>query len=86
MTGIGHLWAVGYDDIERAAQVRDEVARLGETRCLILLEAAVVVRYPDESVTLDGEPFVAVPRVHCGTVAGFQASLALAALPPSAPC
>ena len=35
MTTAGHLWAIGYDDMERAAQVRDAITRLGETRCLI---------------------------------------------------
>jgi uncharacterized membrane protein len=84
MTGIGHLWAVGYDDMDRAAQVRDEVARLGATRCLLLLETAVVVRYPDGSVTLDGVPFVAVPRICGNTFASFLASLALAAPPLTA--
>ena len=49
MTKSGHLWAIGYDDMGRAAQVRDEVIRLAEKHCLILLDMAVVVRYPDGS-------------------------------------
>ena len=56
--GAGHLWAIGYEDMQRAEQVRAEIARLSERHCLILLDTAVVVRYPDGSVTLDGEPFV----------------------------
>jgi uncharacterized membrane protein len=67
--------------MDRAAQVRDQIARLSETRCLILLQTAVVVRYPDGSVTLDGEPFVAVPTMRRSTFASFLASLALAAPP-----
>ena len=58
MTKIGNLWAIGYDDMGRAAQVRQEITRLGDKHCLILLDTAVAVRYPDGSVTLDGEPFV----------------------------
>jgi uncharacterized membrane protein len=44
MTAAAHLWAIGYDNIERAAEVRDEVNRLGAEHCLILMDTAVVVR------------------------------------------
>jgi uncharacterized membrane protein len=81
MTKVGHLWAIGYDDMGRAEQVREEISRLGERRCLILLDTAVVVRYPDGSVTLDGEPFVAVTNLGGHTFASFLAGLALAAPP-----
>jgi hypothetical protein len=27
--GSGHLWAIGYDDMERADQVRDKITTLG---------------------------------------------------------
>jgi uncharacterized membrane protein len=77
----GHLWAIGYDDVERAEQVRAEITRLGESRCLILLNTAVAVRYPDGSVTLDGEPFVAAPNFSGHTFASFLAGLALGAPP-----
>jgi uncharacterized membrane protein len=53
MTQLGHLWAVGYDHTERAAQVREEIIKLRERHCLILLDAAVAVRYSDGCVTLD---------------------------------
>jgi uncharacterized membrane protein len=81
MTKSGHLWAIGYDDMGRAEQVRDAIAKLGERRCLILLDTAVVVRYPDGSVTLDGEPFVAVTKPRGHTFASFLAGLALGAPP-----
>ena len=29
MTTAAHLWAIGYDNMERADQVREEIARLG---------------------------------------------------------
>jgi uncharacterized membrane protein len=76
-----HLWAIGYDDMERAEQVRAEVARLGERHCLVLLNTAVVVRYPDGCATLDGEPFVAAPHFGGRTLASFLAGLALGAPP-----
>src|SRR5579862_5031075 len=80
-----HLWAIGYDDMERAEQVRTEIAMLGERRCLILLDTAVVVRYPDGCVTLNGEPFVSVPNFRGHTFASFLAGLALSTPPLSGP-
>jgi len=77
----GHLWAIGYEDMQRAEQVRAEIARLSERHCLILLDTAVVVRYPDGSVTLDGEPFVAAAHLGGHTFARFLAGLALGAPP-----
>jgi len=48
MATLRHLWAVGYDDMKRASEVRDEIARLGWTRnSLILEDVAVAVRHPD---------------------------------------
>jgi uncharacterized membrane protein len=81
MTNIGHLWAIGYDDMERAAQIRDKITRLGDRHCLILLDVAVVVRYPDGSVTLDGEPFLVPTHIGGRGFAGFLAGLALGAPP-----
>ena len=81
MTTIGHLWAIGFDDMGRAAQVRAEIARLGEGHCLILLDTAVVVRYPDGCVTLNGEPFVSPPHFRGHTLLSFLAGLAMGAPP-----
>src|SRR5262245_22244896 len=84
MATSAHLWAVGYDDVGRAGQVRDEIARLGWEgghggKYLILLDLAVVVRHPDGSFQLDREPFPGVANVLACTAAGFLAGLALAA-------
>jgi uncharacterized membrane protein len=84
MTKTGHLWAIGYDDMERAEQVREEIIKLGKTRCLILLDTAVAVRYQDGSVTLDGEPFVAAVNFSGYSFASFLAGLALAVPPLTA--
>jgi uncharacterized membrane protein len=81
MPTCGHLWAIGYDDMGRAAQVRKEIIRLSERHCLILLDTAVAVRYPDGSVTLDGEPFVCLTSHRGHTLANFLAGLALGAPP-----
>jgi uncharacterized membrane protein len=80
MAKSGHLWAIGYDDTGRAAQVRDEINQLGDEHCLVLLDIAVAVRYPDASVTVDGEPFVVAP-VRGRGFASFLAGLALGAPP-----
>ena len=78
MTTSGHLWAVGYDDMERANQVRDEIIRLGWDRhYLILQDVAVVVRHPDGSFTLDRERFPAAANILGCTSVGFLAGLVL---------
>jgi uncharacterized membrane protein len=84
MTTASHLWAIGYDDIERADQVREVIARLGwETgevgKYLILLDIAVVVRHPDGSFHFDRKPIAAATNILGCTVAGFLAGLVLAA-------
>jgi len=82
MTGSGHLWAVGFEGKDRAAQVRDEITRLAsEKHDLNLLDVAVAVRFADGSLTLNGEPLPVVIKSHGGTVARFLASLALGAPP-----
>jgi uncharacterized membrane protein len=78
------LWAVGFDATERASQVRDEVEKLAERHCLVLLDFAVAVRYPDGTLTLDGEPFRAPAPLHGRGLAGFFAALALGAPPLTA--
>jgi uncharacterized membrane protein len=77
----GHLWAIGYDDMGGAEQLRAEISRLGEKHCLILLDTAVVVRNPDGSLTLNGEPFVAALNFGGHSFANFLTSLALGAPP-----
>src|SRR5947199_4244248 len=64
MTTSKHLWAVGYDDMERANHVREEIIRLGwvENR-LILEDVAVVVRHLDGSFTINRERFPAASNI-----------------------
>jgi uncharacterized membrane protein len=85
MMRCANLWAVGFDEVERAAKLRDEIAWLGwDKRYLNLLDVAVAVRYPDGSLTLNGEPFPMVTSVVGRPPASFLAGLALAAPPVTA--
>src|SRR5262245_17543175 len=84
MTESAHLWAIAYDDMGRADQVRDEIARLGwdsgqAGKYLILLDIAVVVRHPDGTFTFDRKPFPGVANILTCTAVGFLAGLVVAA-------
>jgi uncharacterized membrane protein len=84
MTTTAHLWAVGYDDVERADQVRDTITQLGwgggkAGKDLILLDIVVVVRHPDGTFTLEREPFPGVANILTCSAVGFLAGLMLAA-------
>src|SRR5262249_5526417 len=84
MTTAAHLWAIGYDDMTRADQVRDEITQLGwgagrASKYLILLDLAVVVRHSDGSFTLDREPSAGVANILACTGVGFLGGLVLAA-------
>src|SRR5262245_51146310 len=75
-----HLWAIGYHDMGRAEQVRDEIIRLGwPTHYLDLLGVALGVRDPDGSFTCNREPFPAVANLLGCTAVGFLAGLVLLA-------
>ena len=79
-----HLWAVGYDDMARADQVREEIAALGwgsgrAAKYLILSDIAVVVRHADGSFMLDRKRFPGVANILACTGAGLIAGLVLAA-------
>ena len=73
-----HLWAIGYDEMDRAGQVRDRITALGwDERRLALLDIAVVVRHSDGSFELDREPFPVAANVGGATAVGFIAGLVL---------
>jgi uncharacterized membrane protein len=79
-----HLWAVGFDEINRAEVVREEITRLawdpGQAgKYLTLLDAVVVMRHPDGSFTLNREPFPGIGNILSCSAAGFLAGLVLAA-------
>jgi len=84
MSTTPHLWAIGYDDMARADQVRDEIIELGwgagrAAKYLILADIAVVVRHPDGSFTFDRKPFPGLANILAATGVGFLAGLVLAA-------
>jgi uncharacterized membrane protein len=73
-----HLWAVAFDDMERANQVRDEIVRLGWVEnYLILNDVVVVVRHSDGSFTLDRDRFPSAVNVLGASAVGFLAGLVL---------
>jgi uncharacterized membrane protein len=79
-----HLWAIGFDDKERADQVRDQIIELGwgagkAAKYLILKDVAVIVRHSDGSFTFDRTPFPGIANIVASTGAGFLAGLVLAA-------
>jgi uncharacterized membrane protein len=75
-----HLWAIGYDHMGRADEVRDEIIRLGwDKHYLLLLDVAVVVRRPDGTFTFDRKPFPTLANILGCTAVGFLAGLVLAA-------
>jgi len=78
MSNAAHLWAVGYDDIDRANHVRDEMIRLGWVQnYLILTDLVVVVRHLDGSFTLNRERFPAGANIVGASAVGFLAGLVL---------
>jgi uncharacterized membrane protein len=80
MANSSHLWAVGYDDMERANQVRDEIIKLGwDKHYLQLDDVAVVVRHPDGSFTFDRKAFPAASNVVGCSVVGLVAGLVVGA-------
>jgi uncharacterized membrane protein len=80
MTKHAHLWAIGYDDMDRAAQVREEITRLAwDKHSLILEDVAVVVRRLDGSFTFHPHPCPVAANILACTAVGFLAGLVLAA-------
>jgi uncharacterized membrane protein len=72
------LWAIGYDDPERAGQVRDEVIRLGWDKTYLFLEGiAVVVRHPDGTFSINRSPSPGVVFYLGLGLAGFLAGVVI---------
>jgi len=83
--GWGHLWAVGYDDVEQARKVRDEITKLGwDEHYLLLSDVVVVVRQSDGSFTLDREPVPTGENILGSAAVAFIVGLVLAAPPLTA--
>jgi uncharacterized membrane protein len=81
MEPTSHLWAIGYPDMQRAAEVKNEIIHLGwdPPTSLALLDVAVVVRHPDGSFTVDREAFPSAGNILGMTAIGFLAGLVVAA-------
>ena len=79
-----HLWAIGYDTMEQADQLRDRISELGwgngrAGTYLFLLEIAVVVRHLDGTFALNRKPFPNVVNIATCTTVGFLVGLVVAA-------
>ena len=79
-----HLWAVGFDDVARAEQVRDIISGLAWDadqvgKYIILEDIAVIVRHADGSFTFDRKPFAGISNILGCSAVGFLAGLVLAA-------
>ena len=84
MTAMLHLWAIGYEDMAKAEQVREQIVQLawgaGQAgKYLILNDIAVVVRHPDGSFTIDHKAFPGLANILACTGAGLLAGLVLSA-------
>ena len=77
MSKDSHLWAIAYDDVGRADEVREEVGWDGHH--LVLLDVAVVVRHADGTFTFNREPFPVIPNILAYSAVGFLAGLVVAA-------
>ena len=72
------MWAVGYDDIGRANEVRDKIVALGwDKHYLQLDDVAVVARHVDGSFTLDRQAFPVVSNVIGSGTVGLLVGLVL---------
>ena len=80
MTRLGHLWAVGYDDVGRANQLRDEIMNLGWNKhSLTLADVAIVMRHPDGSFMIDRESLPVGPNILGSSLVGLLAGLVIGA-------
>lgn len=82
MTRCANLWAVGFDDADRAARLRDEIAWLGwDKQYLNILNLSVAVRYPDGTLAVNGERYPILTNVVGHPLATCLVGLALGAPP-----
>jgi|ERR1043165_4225447 uncharacterized membrane protein len=80
MSTKAHLWAVGFDDVARADQVREKITELGwgagrADKYLVLLDIAVVIRRPDGSFLFKPEHNGAAENIVGTTILGCLAGL-----------
>jgi uncharacterized membrane protein len=79
MTSSAHLWAVGYDDINRASHVKEIIVSLASPEhSLQLLDIAALVRSLNGSLLFNGKPFPAANHPSLYGTLGLLAGFALA--------
>lgn len=78
MTSARNLWAIGFDGIDDASRLRDEIIKLGWDKHYLVLEGvAMVARHSDGSFSLDREKFPVTANVLGCTSVGFIAGLVI---------
>jgi uncharacterized membrane protein len=83
MSTTAHLWAIGYEDMNRADEVRNEITGLGwgagpGVSYFNLLDIAVIVRHPDGTYAINRAPLPGIANILACAGAGFLAGLVLA--------
>lgn len=79
MNSSAHLWAVDYDDANRARQAQEAITSLGgPERSIKLLEIAVLACLPDRSFLFNGKPFLTGNQIVRHGALGLLAGFALA--------
>jgi uncharacterized membrane protein len=79
MKSAGNLWAIAYDDPDRAAQVRAELQELEERQFLLVEDMAVVVKDRDGSFRVGRERFPLLGNIAGCSLVGFLAGLVVLA-------
>ena len=63
----GHLWAIGYADMKRAAEVRDEIVKMGWDKHDLILEDVAVFENICASLKPGGMLLISTPSDQGGS-------------------
>jgi uncharacterized membrane protein len=72
---MNQLWVIGYDKIDRAGQVRDQLLKIEAARLLVIEDMIVAERPPDGPLELHGELHPTVEAIMRGGLVGLVAGL-----------
>ena len=74
---MSHLWAVGFDDVARADQVRADLLDLEASKLFLIEDLVVVVRQPDGTLQLRHGIHPNAEAIARGSIVGFVVGLLL---------
>jgi uncharacterized membrane protein len=72
---MSQLWVIGYDQVDRAGQVRDQLWKIEEARLLVIEDMVVAVRPPDGPLKLHHELHPILEAILRGSLMGFLVGL-----------